>query len=95
MNIHVVLGSVRFGFLFFSFGYPMQGLKTFGLIERRKKRGYSSMCSGRIIWVDLAAVWNEEDLKKRVENAMLVLVQGVAVGADGRGTGNSCSEYTQ
>lgn len=90
MNIHVELGSVRFGFLFFSFGYPMQGLKTFGLIERRKKRGYSSMCSGRIIWVDLAAVWNEEDLKKkRVENAMLVLVQDVAVSADGRGTGNS------
>lgn len=53
------------------------------------------MCSGRIIWVDLAAVWNEEDLKKRVENAMLVLVQGEAVSADGRGTGNSCSEYTQ
>lgn len=70
--------SARFGFLFFSFGYPMQGLKTFGLIGK-KKRGYSSMCSGRIIWVDLAAVCNEEDVKKRVEHLMLVLVQGEAV----------------
>lgn len=95
MNIHVVLRSVRFGFLFFSFGYPMQGLKTFGLIERRKKRGYSSMCSGRIIWVDLAAVWNEEDLKKRVENAMLVLVQGVQVGGDERAAESCCSRCTQ
>lgn len=53
------------------------------------------MCSGRIIWVDLAAVWNEEDLKKRVENVMLVLVQGVAVGGDGRGTESSCCRGTQ
>lgn len=37
------------------------------------------MCSGRIIWVDLAAVCNEEDVKKRVEHLMLVLVQGEAV----------------
>lgn len=83
MNIHVELGSVRV-FIFF-IALPHARVKNFW-VDRKKKRGYSSMCSGRIIWVDLPAVWNEEDVKKRVEHLMLVLVQGVVVSGDRRGT---------
>lgn len=93
VNIHVVLGSVRFGFLFFSFGYPMQGLKTFRLIERKKTWVLQHVLGqNNLGWFGCSLEWRRPE--KRVENVMLVLVQGVAVAGDGRGTESSCSRCT-